>query len=377
MKKRGKKNIYSLGISSLFNDIGSEMIAPILPFYIMALGGGGFAIGALSGIREGLASIFKILGGWISDRVGKRKKFVFFGYFISVISRLVLAFVNAWQSVIGIVGLDRVGKLRDAPRDAIIIDSTSKRGKGFGLHQMLDTVGAVIGTILVIILFWFLDMGFKQIIVWAAILSSLALVPLFFVKEYKFKKTKTTLFKGIKLLNPKLKYFVLVASVFALANFGLYMFLIVLAKETFGNNLVPLILYAVFNIVYAGLVMRFGTLSDRIGRKKILFAGYALFFLLSVFLVFFVSKIFVIVSFVLYGMVYALTNSNQRALASDFIKTKKGTGMGFFNSVSGIGKILGGVIGGLLWDVSHILMFGYLAFISLISIVLLFFVREK
>ena len=377
MKKRGKKNIYLLGGSSLFNDIGSEMIAPILPFYIMALGGGGFALGAVSGIREGLASIFKILGGWISDRAGRRKEFVFMGYFISVISRFILAFVKTWQSVIGIVGLDRVGKLRDAPRDAIIMDSTSKRGRGFGIHQMLDTVGAVIGTILVIILFWALDMGFKQIIIWAAILSSLALVPLFFVKEYDFKKTRTTLFKGIKLLNPKLKYFVLVASIFALANFGLYMFLIVLAKETFGNNLVPLILYAVFNIVFAGLVTKFGTLSDKIGRKKVLFAGYSLFFLLAIFLTFFTNKVFVIVSFVLYGLVYALTHSNQKAMASDFIKTRKGTGMGFFNSVLGVGNIIGGVIGGLLWDVSHTLMFGYLAGVSVLAIVLLLFVKEK
>ncbi|MBI2056723.1 MFS transporter, partial [Candidatus Pacearchaeota archaeon] len=127
-EKKGNKNIKLLGGSSLFNDIGSEMITPILPFYVTALGGGGFAIGTLSGLREGLSSLFKILGGWISDKIGKRRGFVFAGYLISVISRFFLVLAKTWQAIIGLISVERFGKLRDAPRDAIIAQSTKKRG---------------------------------------------------------------------------------------------------------------------------------------------------------------------------------------------------------------------------------------------------------
>src|SRR4030066_657858 len=105
-EKRGKKNIFLLGSSSFFNDIGSEMITPILPFYVTALGGTGVAVGLISGLREGLASLLKFFGGWFSDRAGKRKPFIFFGYLFSVIFRFLLAVANLWQYVIGFVSLE-------------------------------------------------------------------------------------------------------------------------------------------------------------------------------------------------------------------------------------------------------------------------------
>ena len=138
-----ESNVWLLGSSSFFNDFGSEMVALILPFFVTALGGAGLAIGALSGLREGLASIFKLLGGWYSDRLGKRMPFVFFGYFVSVMFRFLLVLSNSWYFILAIVSLERFGKLRDAPRDAIISDSTKRRGHGFGIQQMLDTSGAI------------------------------------------------------------------------------------------------------------------------------------------------------------------------------------------------------------------------------------------
>src|SRR3989344_588374 len=252
-KKNGSKNITLLGSSSLFNDIGSEMIASILPFYISSLGGGGVAIGLLSGLREGLSSLFKLLGGWLSDKIGKRMPFVFFGYLLSVIFRFLLIIANSWQAVISFVGLERIGKLRDAPRDAIIAVSTKKRGRGFGLHQAMDTAGGIIGTIIVILLFWNFTINFKLIILIAAGISSLSLVPLFFVKDPLAKKSKEGLFKGIKNLNKKLKYFIFVASIFTIANFGLYMFLLLRARDITGSIIYALAIYLLFNIVWASL----------------------------------------------------------------------------------------------------------------------------
>ena len=128
--KKTTRNAWFLGSSSLLNDAGGDMIAPILPFYITALGGGGVALGLLSGLREGLSSVFKIFGGWFSDRIGKRKPFVFFGYLFSFIFKFFIGIANTWSQVLWFVSLERFGKFRDAPRDAIIAQHLRKRFLG-------------------------------------------------------------------------------------------------------------------------------------------------------------------------------------------------------------------------------------------------------
>jgi len=375
-KKNGTKNIWLLGLSSLFNDIGSEMIAPILPFFITALGGGGLAVGALSGLREGLSSLFKLLGGWYSDRIGKRMPFVFLGYVLSIMFRFLLVISNTWQYIIGFVSLERLGKLRDAPRDAIISESTEKRGRGFGIHQMLDTVGGILGALIVLILFWRFNLEFKSIILMAGLISILSLVPLFFVKEPKTKPQNKNLFKGISELSKKLKYFIFVASVFTLGNFGLYMFLLLRTKQITGSIAIALALGVLFNFVWAFFSIPFGNLSDNIGRKKVLMMGYVLFLFVSLGFVYLTGITSLIFLFVLYGIVYAITQANQKALVSDISGKLKGTAMGFYQAVVGVVNIAGGIIAGLLWDISYQVMFTYISIIAFFSIVLLMFVKE-
>lgn len=374
--RKNRKNIYLLGSSSMFNDISSEMITPILPFYITALGGTGLAVGALSGLREGLSSIFKILGGWLSDRAGKRKPFVFFGYIISFISRFLLLLASSWQWILGFVSFERLGKLRDAPRDAMIASYGNHRGKNFGIHQMMDSLGAIIGIFLVIFLLYKYNFGFKNIILIAAMISVLSLIPIIFVKENKDSKTKKGLLQGVKSLNKKLKYFIFVVSIFTLANFGLNMFLLLKAKELTGSTLASLGMYAIFNIVSVAFLIPFGRLSDSIGRKKVLIMGYILFFVLAIGLIFLNSFASMIIFFVIYGLVFAITQSNHRAFASDLSGKLKGTTMGLYHSVIGIVNIPAGIIAGLLWDFNPKTMFIYLSVVSLISIILLFFVKE-
>lgn len=387
MKKRGKnaghrfhenpRNIKLLGSSSFFNDIGSDMITPLLPFYITALGGGGIAIGLLSGLREGLSSLLKLVGGWLSDRTGKRKRYVFLGYIISIIFRFLLLIAYSWQQVIAFVSFERFGKARDAPRDAIISDSTKDKGHGFGLQQMMDTSGAVVGTLFVLFLFWKFQPEFKDVILIASVIGAFSLLPLFFVKEPKSKKTKKNLIDGVEALSGNLKFFVFVASVFTLANFGLYLFLLLRAQELSGNFVVPLAMYALFSFCYAAFSIPFGKLSDKIGRKKVLFIGYALFLLLAVSFVYTSNLIVFAILFGVYGLVFAITKPTQTAFVADLANSTKGTAFGLYHFVTGVVTIPAGIIAGVLWNVSYSLMFYYLAAVALISIVLLVFVEEK
>ena len=178
-------------------------------------------------------------------------------------------------------------------------------------------------------------------------------------------------------MNPKLKYFIFVASVFAFANFGLYLFLLLRVEDITGSIIISMILYAMFNFVYAIFTVPFGILSDRIGRKKVLLIGYVLFFAVTLSLVF-VNEIYLLtVLFALYGVVYAITQSNQRALVSDISGEMKGTAMGFYYSMTGIATIIGGFIAGILWDISYTTMFIYISAVALLSVLLLIFVRRK
>ena len=375
--KKGIRNIFLLGGSSFFNDVGSEMITPVLPFYITGLGGGGVALGLVSGLKEGLSSLLKLLGGWLSDRTGKRNIFVFFGYLISTIFKFLLSLANSWQYIIAFISFERFGKLRDAPRDALIAQSTKKVGKGFGIQQMMDTAGAIVGTIFVIFLFWKLQLEINRIILIAAIISVFSLAPLIFVREFKTRKIKRSIFKSIHRLSPKLKYFIFVASVFGLVNFGLYLFIILRVKEITGSVLIPLILYAGFNFIYAFFAVPFGALSDRIGRKKVLLVGYILFFLIAVGFVYLQNFLAIGILFITYGLVYAITQSNQKALVSDLCGGMKATALGLYNSIIGIVSIIGGVIAGFLWDISYSTMFIYISVVTLVSIAFLIFVKEK
>ena len=374
-------NILLLGIVSFLNDLSSEMIMPILPMFITALGGTGLIVGLIGGLRDSISSILKVFAGYWSDKSGKRKIFVSSGYLTSAFFKLFLAFSKIWQHVLVFASLERIGKgLRTAARDAIIADSMPKeRGKGFGIHRAMDTSGAVAGSIVVFLLFWFLGFNFKSIILMAAILAFLSLIPLYFVKERKRESQDINLKIGLKNLSRPLKLFILVSGMFALANFS-YMFFILRAQEFFTGKLsvgIPILLYILFNIFYAVFAVPFGRLSDKIGRKKVIAFGYLLFSLTSLGFAFFNSLIAFIILFALYGIVYAIVDGNQRAYVSDLSSEElRATALGTFHTTIGLTALPASLIAGFLWQINPSIVFIYGAVISIISVVLFIVFRN-
>ena len=349
-----RKNILLLGFVSLLNDISSEIIQPILPLFIASLGGSSLAVGLIGGISDGLPSLLKVLAGYGSDRLGRRKPLVVAGYALSAVGKLLLPVASSWQQVFLLKTLERSGKgVRSAPRDAMISESAQegRRGRGFGLHRSMDSTGAVIGSILAYLL-WQGGMSYSSIFMVAGVLSVVALLPFYRVKE-SFRAPNCEVRLKLSGLSPQLRRFLGLASLFALGNFS-YMFFILRAQGLFSGALAvaaPLLLYALFNLVYALLAMPVGIWSDRVGRRKILALGYALFALTALGFAAVTNLVGLIALFALYGLVYALVDGSERAYVSDLSSASlRGSSLGLYYGAIGVAAILSSLLAGALWS---------------------------
>jgi MFS family permease len=312
----------------------------------------------------------------MSDRTGKRMPFIFLGYLLSVIFKFLLSIANTWQAILAFVSFERLGKTRDAPRDAIIAMSTENRGRGFGLHQAMDAAGGVVGTIIVFILFWKFSLDFSKIILIACLITAVSLIPLIFVKEPKFKAQKVGLFKDVKNFSKELKYFIFTSCIFTLANFGVYMFLLLRAKQVTGSILYAFALFLLFYALWSGFSIPFGKLSDKLGRKRVLMTGYLLAVITSIGFIFAKTLLPLVLLFLLYGMVYALTHANQRAFVADLSDDMKGTALGFYHFAIGLINIPAGLIAGYLWNIGYQTMFIYITTISILAVIFLYYVKD-
>jgi len=379
--KDGKKNVFLLGLTSFFNDVSSEMIMPILPFFLASLGASPVLIGLVGGLRDSLDRLLKVFFGYLSDKTQERKSFVYGGYVTSAAFKILLAFSPTALIASAFASLERIGKgMRDAPRDAMIDKfMPRKTGTGFGLHQMLDTSGAVLGSIIVLAMIAYLSVNYGTIILIAGVIGLLSLIPLFLVKNIEIKKKfgQYNFISSLSRIPKKLLVFNIIASLFALANFS-YMFFILRAQVEKGI-VTTLALYVVFNIAYALFAYPLGKRSDSLGKREILIGGYLLFALVSLAFVYFTGIYALVILFVFYGISNAAVKAVERAYVADMSPSEiKATSLGMFQTMTGIAAIPSGLIAGYLWEyISPETTFFFGAGVAFIAAVLLVLHRKR
>ncbi|MEQ8192105.1 MAG: MFS transporter [Candidatus Eremiobacterota bacterium] len=351
------RNVFFTGLVSLFMDFSSEMIYPLVPVFLSSvLGVNKSLIGLIEGIAESTASFLKVFSGYLSDRLKKRKLFLITGYGISTLTRPIIAMSCAWWHVLTFRFIDRFGKgIRGAPRDAIIAASTppSEMGRAFGFHRAMDTTGAVLGPAVAYIIL-LLCTGNYRLVFWLSMIPGIIAVSIiiFFIKEKKPAIENKPLPAKLSFENFdwRFKAFIFIVTIFSLGNSS-DVFLILKATHTgIKEYLIP-ILYLVFNLVYALTSVPAGILSDKTGKKKIIFGSFILFGFIYLGFAMSTKVWHIWILFILYGIFMGLTEGIQKAyLAGIMPEGMAGTGYGIYNTFTGIAILPASVIGGYLWD---------------------------
>jgi MFS family permease len=351
-------NVIILGLTSFFTDIASEMVYPLIPFFLTSvLGASPAVLGLIEGVAESVASILKVFSGYISDKFKKRKILAISGYSSSAVGKFLLYVANSWGFVFAGRIVDRLGKgIRTAPRDALIADSIdpAKKGTAFGLHRTMDTAGAAIGVVLAYLFLTHYSGAYSKVFLWSLVPAAIGVLLLFFARENKVETTdrKPPSFKW-KVLPRKLQLFLIVTFIFTLGNSS-NTFLLLRSKDIGFTPATAILLYLLYNVVYGAVSYPAGRLSDRIGRKRLLVLGHVFYGL--VYLGFaFVSgpqhTWFLWGLFGIYGLYSGFTEGIEKALVADLAPAEiRATAIGLHAMILGIGLFPASFIAGELWQ---------------------------
>jgi MFS family permease len=362
------RNVFFAGVSSFFMDVSSEMVYSLVPIFLSSvLGVNKSLIGVIEGIAETTASMLKMVAGWLSDRLGKRKPLMVFGYSISTLSRPLLALSGSWGMVLGSRFVDRFGKgVRTAPRDAIVADSCEKSqlGRSFGFHRAMDQFGAVLGPAIAFLVLS-LRPGHYRTVFWISFVPGVlcvAVIVLFIrdkarrpddaVHQVAAKPTETRSGRWSRLrrLRGPLLAYLLVTAVFSLGNSS-DAFLILRAQDVGVATVLIPVLYMMFNLIYSVLSIPAGLVADRIGRRKVALVGFAVFAGAYAWMALAASQAAAWGAFAIYGVYMAIADGNGRALLAEFSSgARRGTAFGAYHMTVGLAALPASVIAGLLYD---------------------------
>lgn len=365
------RNVFAISLVSLLNDASSEIIYPLLPVFLsLTLGASPAIVGLIEGAAESISSLLKLLAGHFSDRLGKRKAFVVFGYALSSFTRPLLGFAANWYQVFAIRVSDRVGKgIRSAPRDAMIADNVAveQRGLAFGLHRAMDHTGAVVGPLLgyLLVLLFAANRNaptagdFNKIFLLASIPALAAVIVVtFFVREshraHATPDTETDIDAApvrlsLRGFDSNFKRFLLLVAVFTLSNSSDAFLLLRAQSAGVSIAAIPL-LWAGLHVSKVVSSVFGGDLSDRLGRRRLIVSGWALYAAVYAGFAFVSNPVSVWILFLIYGIYFGLAEGAEKALVADLVKpAQRGTAYGLYNLAFGITVLPASLLMGSLW----------------------------
>ena len=362
--------VWFLGLTSLFTDAATEMIYPLLPVYLSrVLGASAVSLGIIEGVAEGVNSLLKVISGYWSDRVQRRRPIVIAGYTVSSLARPFIAITTTWPQVLIIRALDRVGKgIRGAPRDVLLarFATPATRGRIFGFHRAMDHSGAIVGPLVATIILFFAPDRYRLLFALTAIPGAIAVALLFFVDEGTgapatsartgepgTSEPRTTTYHQQPTTNRlpgRVIALLGVLLVFGLGNSADAFLLLRLSDALGGATYVPL-LWAAIHVVKASLSTWGGGLSDRFGRKQLIIAGWMIYALVYFGFALSTGAAAFIAWFLFYGVYFAFAEGAEKALIADLTPAAgRGAAFGWYNAVTGIGALIASVLFGELYE---------------------------
>lgn len=373
-----RKTVWLFSLGAFLNDLGYYAVITIWPVFVTSVIGASVTfLGFIDGLGDAFMSLSQAGSGFLSDKLKKRKVFIWFGYFLAFISRIIYAVsYQPWQLIPGKI-LDRSGKMRDAPRDAIVADITprEKRASAFGTLRATDRGGAVFGLLLSILLVGYFS--YRQMFLMAAIPSLVgSLIVLFFVREYAYADHIKPEF-SLKFVSRDLKIFTLTSAIFTLGAFSDSFYILAASNLGVSLKLVPLFFLA-FLFCSSIFAIPFGKLSDKIGRLFVVAMAFILFIIVNLIFIFYNSFWMIFLAFVIYGIHSAAYEGNLKTLVAEFAPSHlRSSIIGSFQMLIGLIALPASLIAGILWDgIGLKAPFVLSLALTLIALLLLFFVRE-
>lgn len=378
------RNTVLLAFGSLFADISTEMLYPVLPIFLtQTLHATGSIVGLVEGTAQATQNIIQGFSGWLSDRLQRRKSLALIGYLVSAIGKPLMGIASVWPGVLGGRFVDRLGAgFRTAPRDALIASSVSeeKRGRAFGLEGVGDNLGAFLGPLLTILLFSWFEFRIRSIFYLAIIPGLLAFSMILLVQENPTNiRAKSKIDVSLQQFPKTYWKYLLVTALFGLGNSS-NSFLILETKDIGASVRLTILIYAGFNLVAALISYPAGSFSDKWGRRNVLLMAFLIFFIAYLGFARTRSVVLIAILFVFYGLFQGIFRSVGKALASDFVPERlRASALGWYNTTLGLLQLVASVTAGLLWDrIGHASVFYYGAiFASLSTMALLILIPHS